>query len=221
MTQQEYEQKKRECFVKFCKDNGIDQEVNISIFDAFDQIFDRAFALGKQEKEADTVIVDKEEYDKLCKRSRYIANWVPSFIVCPICGEYNPSGCICANCDNNKRLEQMKARIKSDGKIIEVREWRGASDVIYSSPDMNQFYQASDLDFNVNAEETVIQGWAIRDKCGSLWVCDICPSYREYNYWAIPIKANVIALPQTLLPDLTWDSEPIEVELIIKRKKND
>lgn len=60
------------------------------------------FALGKQEKDADTVIVDKEEYDELCKRSRYIANWVPSFRVCPICGEYNPSGCICANCDNNK-----------------------------------------------------------------------------------------------------------------------
>lgn len=53
MTQQEYEQKKRECFVQFCKDNGIDQEVNISIFDAFDQIFDRAYALGKQEKDAE------------------------------------------------------------------------------------------------------------------------------------------------------------------------
>lgn len=50
MTEQEYKQKRRECFVKFCKDNGIDQEVNISIFDAFDQIFDRAYALGKQEK---------------------------------------------------------------------------------------------------------------------------------------------------------------------------
>lgn len=48
MNNQEYEQKKRECFVKFCKDNGIDQEVNISIFDAFDQIFDRAYALGKK-----------------------------------------------------------------------------------------------------------------------------------------------------------------------------
>lgn len=47
----------------------------------------------------------------------------------------------------------MKARRKSDGEIIEVREWRGASDVIYSSPDMNQFYQASDLDFNLDAEE--------------------------------------------------------------------
>lgn len=48
MNNQDYEQKKRECFVQFCKDNGIDQEVNISIFDAFDQIFDRAFALGKK-----------------------------------------------------------------------------------------------------------------------------------------------------------------------------
>lgn len=48
MTQQDYDQKKRECFVQFCKDNGIDQEVNISIFDAFDQIFDRAYAFGKK-----------------------------------------------------------------------------------------------------------------------------------------------------------------------------
>lgn len=46
----------------------------------------------------------------------------------------------------------MKARRKSDGKIIEVREWRGASDVVYSEPDMNRFYQAPDLDFNVDAE---------------------------------------------------------------------
>ena len=53
MTQQEYEQKKRECWKQFCKDNGIDQKVNISIFDAFDQIFDRAYALGKQEKDAE------------------------------------------------------------------------------------------------------------------------------------------------------------------------
>ena len=45
MTQQEYGQQKRECFVRFCKDNGIDQEVNTSIFDAFDQIFALAYAL--------------------------------------------------------------------------------------------------------------------------------------------------------------------------------
>ena len=57
MTQPDYEQKKRECFVKFCKDNGIDQEVNISIFDAFDQIFDCAFALGKQENDMEDTVI--------------------------------------------------------------------------------------------------------------------------------------------------------------------
>lgn len=66
MTRQEYEQKRRECFVKFCKDNGIDQKVNISIFDAFDQIFDRAYALGKHEKDA-----DKEEMFT-CEKSKVL-----------------------------------------------------------------------------------------------------------------------------------------------------
>lgn len=64
MTEQEYKQKRRECFVKFCKDNGIDQEVNISIFDAFDQIFDRAYALGKETKTITQEEIEKaaEEY---------------------------------------------------------------------------------------------------------------------------------------------------------------
>ena len=69
MTQPEYDQQKRECFVKFCKDNGIDQEVNISIFDAFDQIFDRAYALGKQEKDAEdnrTIKVNRQLFCRLC-----------------------------------------------------------------------------------------------------------------------------------------------------------
>ena len=61
MTNQDHDQKKRECFVQFCKDNGIDQEVNISIFDAFDQIFDRAFALGKQFGNSEQVDAEGEE----------------------------------------------------------------------------------------------------------------------------------------------------------------
>lgn len=51
----------------------------------------------------------------------------------------------------------MKARRKSDGEIIEVREWRGASDAIYSSPDMNQFYQASDLEPYTEPEENMVE----------------------------------------------------------------
>lgn len=63
MTQQEYEQKKRECFVKFCKDNGIDQEVNISIFDAFDQIFDRAYVLGREKETITQVEIESHSVE--------------------------------------------------------------------------------------------------------------------------------------------------------------
>ena len=72
MTRQEYDQNKRECFVKFCKDNGIDQEVNISIFDAFDQIFDRAYSLGKQKETVTQEEIEKaaEEYAEKETRRR-------------------------------------------------------------------------------------------------------------------------------------------------------
>lgn len=110
----------------------------------------------------------------------------------------------------------MKARRKSDGEIIEVREWRGASDVIYSSPDMNHFYQASDLDFNVDSEDTVIQGWAARDEDGNLFMYSTKPERFEAAW--IGEFAN-FSLRNYLFPDLTWDDDPQEVEITIKRKK--
>lgn len=68
MTQPEYEKKKRECFVHFCKDNRINQEVNISIFDAFNQIFDLAYTLGKQEqkKPKRMCLQDRSKVCNLC-----------------------------------------------------------------------------------------------------------------------------------------------------------
>ena len=47
----------------------------------------------------------------------------------------------------------MIVKRKSDGKVIEVREWCGASDVVYSDPDMNRFYQASELDFTLSESD--------------------------------------------------------------------
>lgn len=124
MTEQEYKQKRRECFVKFCKDNGIDQKVNISIFDAFDQIFDRAYALGKQEEDE---------------------------------------------------------------------------------------------------EDTMIQGWVARDD-GERWherelhlFTRNKPERRKLmGDW---LSRPSLTLDSNLFPDLTWESDPIEVEIIIKRKK--
>lgn len=122
----------------------------------------------------------------------------------------------------------MKARRKSDGEIIEVREWRGASDVIYSSPDMNHFYQASELDFNVDAEDTVIQGWVCRDKKDNALNLHAEKPYRaqsgydvsdEPDWWESDC-ASFLPIDKNLFPNLTWESEPEEVKLIIKRKKN-
>lgn len=118
----------------------------------------------------------------------------------------------------------MKARRKSDGKIIEVKEWRGASDVIYSSPDMNHFYQASELDFNVDAEDTVIQGWVCRDKeynksmfTSDLFLATMKPKRgKEMEMWYD--LGKYIPLNTKLFPDLTWDDDPEPVEIIIKRK---
>lgn len=55
MTQQEYEQEKRECFNEFCKRYRIEEPSEQNI-ESFNWVFDRAYSLGKQEKDADTVI---------------------------------------------------------------------------------------------------------------------------------------------------------------------
>ena len=120
----------------------------------------------------------------------------------------------------------MKARRKSDGEIIEVREWRGASDVVYSELDMNRLYQASDLDFNVDSEDTVIQGWVCRDKKDNALNLHVEKPYRAHSGYDINDEpdwwesdcASFIPLDKDLFPDLTWESEPEEVEIIIKRK---
>lgn len=121
----------------------------------------------------------------------------------------------------------MKVIRKTDGKVIEVKEWRGSSDVIYSELDMNAFYQASDLDFSVNetkdAEDAVIRGWVARDD-GERWherelhlFTRNKPERRKLmSDW---IGRPSMTLDSNLFPDLTWDSEPMEVEITIKPKK--
>lgn len=70
-----------------------------------------------------------------------------------------------------------------------------------------------------NSEETVIKGWVAKDAdTQGLYLYSSMPT-REINMWnghgslLMPLDANSF-------PDLTWDDEPIEVEIIIKRKKN-
>lgn len=56
MTRQEYEQKREQEWRAFCNRHGIIDRGHVILFSAFFDAFDRAYALGKQEKYAETVI---------------------------------------------------------------------------------------------------------------------------------------------------------------------
>lgn len=73
-----------------------------------------------------------------------------------------------------------------------------------------------------DAEETVIQGWVARDKNGDLVCCAGSKPFKEEKlpFWRVDFRNFIECIPNDLFPDLTWDSDPIEVELIIKRKNN-
>ncbi len=118
----------------------------------------------------------------------------------------------------------MKAKVKNSGEIVEVKEWRGASDVVYSTLDMNTFYQASDLDFHLDPpqHEATISGWVCRDKDGELIVLGSYPERdRDSSWWlgnAVE-GSGFLIIDSDLFPSLTWQHEPIEVEITIKPKK--
>lgn len=70
--------------------------------------------------------------------------------------------------------------------------------------------------------DTVIQGWMGRDKDGFISLFLYRPDrviHDDLGYWGYDDNRYEIDIPQSLFPDLTWDDEPIEVEIIIKRKK--
>lgn len=69
-----------------------------------------------------------------------------------------------------------------------------------------------------DAEDTVISGWVAKDEDGHLFMYSTKPERDEALQVWIGRYAD-FDLRDYLFPDLTWDSEPEEVELIIKRKK--
>lgn len=67
--------------------------------------------------------------------------------------------------------------------------------------------------------DTVISGWVARDKSGYL-VLHYKKPHRTFGNAKWYSAQSQKSLPRDSFSDLTWDSDPIEVELIIKRKKN-
>lgn len=124
----------------------------------------------------------------------------------------------------------MKARRKSDGKIIEVETYMlnskrgkdGSWESSYKDINSGLVYESSELFFNLDYY-TVIQGWVARDD-GERW------HERELHLFTRnkPERRKLMGdwmgrpsmmLDHSLFPDLTWDSDPEPVEIIIKRKR--
>lgn len=68
-----------------------------------------------------------------------------------------------------------------------------------------------------------ISGWIARDKDGELALFreyDKPFKSGEYDYWISDFPRIGRDIPEDLFPDLTWETDPQPVEIIIKRKKN-
>lgn len=67
--------------------------------------------------------------------------------------------------------------------------------------------------------DTVIRGWVARDKDDNLFIYSDKPKRvydGEFSRWE---GLYLDTISNSLFPDLTWDDEPQECEIIIKRKK--
>lgn len=65
--------------------------------------------------------------------------------------------------------------------------------------------------------EAVIRGWVARDENGDLFMYSTKP-FRDKTTELWFGGLTMMTPSNDLFPDITWDDEPIKVELIIKRK---
>lgn len=166
MNNQDYEQKKRECWenVKFAlRAPNTAREV-------FEFIFDRAYALGK-EKETITQEEIEEAAEKYADPSR---TWA-----------------------SGAETQEIKDAFKAGANFALGKQEKDA--------------------------DTVIQGWVARDEVAirpALYTFKPLRQKKGFKngYWEYGMQIG-LSLDPNLFPDLTWDDDPQEVELIIKRKK--
>ena len=65
-----------------------------------------------------------------------------------------------------------------------------------------------------------IRGWVARDKNGSLNLHAFPPKRVYLGIWCcnpLDLNQDNIRLDDKILPEITWESEPVEVELLIRK----
>lgn len=192
MTQEDYEQNRAECWEYVSK--TILTIGGSKEKRAFDYAFDRAYALGKLQASCRQVnkTISQEEIEKAALKYVF-----------------------------NRQKARHNAKNDEEAYLSDFDNTLKAWDAF----DMAQAYEDG-ANFALgkqekDAVETLSIAWAARDKNGDLFLFDHKPE-RVYNgafsHWVGNLSETV--LDNECLPTLTWDSDPIEVELTIKRKKN-
>lgn len=90
----------------------------------------------------------------------------------------------------------------------------------YYVDEEGNFYEDTDLDFNLDPPqpEATISEWVARDRDGSLSLYQSYPERQEnLGYWRDGLGES--ELSEMDFPSLSWQDDPIEVEITIKPKK--
>lgn len=87
----------------------------------------------------------------------------------------------------------------------------------YYADEEGNFYKDTDLDFNLDPPqpEATISGWVARDEDGTLCLYYKKPMRGKEEWFGNYDRQ----LPEGTFPSLTWQDEPIEVEIQIKPKR--
>lgn len=222
MTQPEYEQKRRECWEEFCKEHPLDATANGGV--AFRYAFDRAYALGKQtetisqeeiekaaQERVDNILYDYRMEDMFRDDLRVdMINLFKDAIDFAL-GKQEKDAEETLTCDKSKVLYHFRmAEACKTGNNPESDYWIGYSKAI------QELFGLKGEPMVEPVADTVIQGWVARDKGRFLGLYPWQPKRGDMAW----LCGSCLALPINTFPDLTWESDPEPVEIIIKRKKN-
>lgn len=120
----------------------------------------------------------------------------------------------------------MKAKVKATGEIVDVYERYDdlAMETVFE--ELAGSYRPDELDFSVDetkeVEGEVISGWVARDSNGNLSLFEVKPErvrYMRNNNEGLWMAKSMTDFVSDSFHSLTWDDDPIEVEIIIKPKK--
>lgn len=207
MIQPDYEKAKRECWEELCKEYP---HPNSDM--GFRFAFDRAYDLGKQ-----TEAITQEEIEKEAKDYAYDvgdSDWERLRVQ-----DAFVDG---ANFALGKQEKDVK-----QSSLLEEEIHTYAKMCSFTEEDYTTIRKAVEFGVSLGKQEmdadTVIQGWVARDDNGphdlGLRIYTIKPKRQDgLKRWNGHGEISYL-IDHRLFPDLTWESDPQECEIVIKRKK--